>query len=904
MIRLGTFGTRITRRMVGLFVACAVVPVAAALFASYQRVYEVLVYQRVQLLRDVAAGYGSALVDRLNAADAVAHSGGIEASGYFRAGVVIEPGGGRTVLFGDTSRMPGRRELADLDRRLASGQSGLAVVKQNDGTMAMWLVRERDARRVALELDPKYLWAVEDRPYLTDLCVVDADARPMTCTQPLPDGALATLRGRAGAQPHGDLAWTVDGTRYLSGFNEIFLRGRFGAGTWTIVASQPEWQALAPVKAVGQVVVPVLLLALLGAALVGVVLVRRTLSPLQPLTDAARRVGTGDFSARVAETGADEFGALASAFNTMSARLGRQFNSQLAHAEIDAVILSGVDLPRVVAIVLQRMAELAPAYRHFLVLADRPEAGGYTLHSMKGATVLDLSEPELRRLLEAPSGGVGLPGIGEGRVSVLPIGIEGRVVGAIVLTCEEARAPTQEEMPLLRDLADRVAVALVAARRERELQQRANYDSLTHLANRALGLEDLTRAVAAAERTKRQLAVLFVDLDGFSDVNDSAGHAVGDQVLVQVAARLRRCLRKSDILARIGGDEFAVVLPEVNDAVDAAKAARNVIEALAPPFQAGARVFVSAGIGIALYPGDGASAEELLRHADLAMYHAKSIGRSQVAFFEPSMNTEVRRRMETERELRVGIDENQFVLHYQPQLDLRQGRIVSAEALMRWMHPKRGLVPPAQFIGFAESSGMIDEMGRWALRAAVAQFATWRATGVELDYVSVNVSPRQFRNPTFTDMVASALREYMLPASALHLEITESALMDQDGARANLAGLTALGVPLELDDFGTGYSSLAHLQRLPIGTIKIDRGFIRDIEVERSSQAVVRAAIDMAEALGKSVVAEGVEHAGQLALLHTMGCYVMQGYLLSPPVTAAKFVEVLRSYAEEGLQAS
>ena len=899
-MHLGKFGTRVSRRMVGLFVACAVLPVAAALVAGYKQVHEALVWQRVMMLRDAAASYGSALVDRLNAADAVARAGAFEEAGYFRAGVVLEPGGGRTLLFGDTAHLPGRRELAGLDKRLASGASGLAVARQPDGSAALWLVRDRGARRHALELDPKYLWAVEDLSYLTEMCVLGPDAMPMTCTRPLPEAALAALHSRIGQAPHGDLAWSSESTRYLSGFNEIFLLGRFGAGSWTIVASQPEWHVLAPVKAVGGLVVPVLLLALLGAALVGVVQVRRTLAPLQPLTDAAGRIGAGDFATRVPVERDDEFGALAGAFNSMSSRLGRQFNSLVAHAEIDAVILSGVDLPRLVAIVLQRMAELAPADRHLLLLPNDETSASYTLHSTTGAAPLELPAEEIKRLLAAPGGAAGLHGVTAARVFALPVVLHGRLAGAIVLAYDEARQPAPEEVPALRDLADRVAVALATAKRDHELQHRAHFDSLTELPNRALGLEELSRAVAAAERSRRSLAVLFVDLDGFADVNDSVGHAAGDQLLVQAAARLRRCVRQSDIVARLGGDEFAVVLPEVRDAVDAAKAARNVIEALAAPFPVGSNVFVSACVGIALYPSDGASAEELLRHADLAMYHAKATGRGQVAFFERSMNAEIRRRMELERELHTALDEDQFVLHYQPQLDLKSGRIVGAEALLRWMHPQRGLVMPLQFIGFAESSGMIEDLGRWALRAAAAQFVTWRAQGVELDYVSVNVSARQFRNPEFTATVAGALREYMMPAAALRLELTESTVMDHAAAAANVAGLTALGTPLELDDFGTGYSSLAQLQRLPIATIKIDRVFIRDIEIERSAQAMVRATIDMAHALGKSVVAEGVEYPAQLALLRAMGCDMVQGFVISPPVSPGKLTELLRARAASG----
>ena len=595
----------------------------------------------------------------------------------------------------------------------------------------------------------------------------------------------------------------------------------------------------------------------------------------------------------------DEFGELASAFNAMSSRLGRQFNSLAAHAEIDAVILSGTDLARVIAIVLRRMAELVPAERYHLLLAEHEADCIYAVHSTAGPSELELPDADVRRLLAAPDGAQGLHGISGRSVYALPIILRNALAGVLALAYDDERQPGPDEIPPLRDLADRVAVALATAGRERELDHRAHYDSLTELPNRRLGLDALARAVGAAERNRRSLAVLFVDLDGFSDVNDSAGHAAGDELLVQAAARLRNCVRKSDIVARLGGDEFAVVLPEVRDAADAARAARKIVEALSAPFQVGANVFLSAGVGVALYPSDGASAEELLRHADLAMYRAKSAGRGQVAFFEASMNAEIRRRVELERELRVALEEEQFVLHYQPQFDLRTGRIVGAEALIRWMHPQRGLVPPLHFIEFCEASGLIEEVGRWVLRAAAAQFVTWRAQGVAIGRVSVNVSPRQFRNPGFARSVAHVLRDYQMPAAALRLEIIETAVMDHDAVKANLVRLTALGVSLELDDFGTGYSSLAHLQRLPIAAVKLDRAFIRSIETNTNALAVVRAAIDMAHALGKSVVAEGVEHAGQVALLQKIGCDMMQGFLLSPPVTAEKFVEVLNAGAAE-----
>ncbi|HEX7220450.1 MAG TPA: EAL domain-containing protein [Burkholderiales bacterium] len=894
-IRVGKLGTRITRRMVTLFAVCAVLPVAAAIFVAYEQVHEALVAQRHAQLRDIAAAYGTALIDRLNAADAVSRSGAPRtASEYFRAGAAMSADGER-IAFGRPARLPDAEQVTRLEERLAKGERALAVSRNADGSAAVWLLRDYGSRRLALELDPKFLWAVDDLPYLTDLCVLGADGAPMTCTRPLPEDALAAVRGRVAGQTQGQIAWKGDGGRQLSGFSEVFLRGRFATEPWTIVASQPEQYALAPVAAVGAVVLPVVLLALLLAALLGMVQVRRTLEPLQALTHAAGRIGAGDFSERVPEA-RDEFGELAGSFNAMTERLGRQFRSLAAHSEIDAAILSGAELARISGIVLHRMSDLAPADRHHLLLADPEAEGIYAVHSIGGVTELSLGAQEIQRLLAAPNGtelAQSLPGRS---VFALPIVLDNRLAGALALAYDTERRPQGEEVPLLRDLADRVAVALATARRDRELQHRAHYDALTQLPNRAYGLEALERAVVAAERSQRLLAVLFVDLDGFSDVNDSAGHAAGDALLVQAAGRLRRCVRRSDLVARLGGDEFAIVLPEIREPSDAAKAADKIVDALTEPFNVGNNVFVSAGVGIAVYPADGKSAEELLRHADLAMYRAKATGRGQVAFFEASMHAEIRRRIELERELRQALDKGQFVLHYQPQLDLRTGRIVGAEALIRWMHPRRGLVPPLQFIDFAESSGLIEEIGRWALRAAATQYVSWCAQGVRIGHVSVNVSARQLRNAKFTQTVDAVLQGYLMPASALRLEITESAIMDHAAAEISLAALSALGTPLELDDFGSGYSSLAQLQRLPIAAIKLDRGFVRSMESSESAQAVVKAAIDMAHALGKSVIAEGVEQAGQAALLRGMGCDVIQGHYVSAPVLPAKLVEVLAAH--------
>jgi EAL domain-containing protein (putative c-di-GMP-specific phosphodiesterase class I) len=335
----------------------------------------------------------------------------------------------------------------------------------------------------------------------------------------------------------------------------------------------------------------------------------------------------------------------------------------------------------------------------------------------------------------------------------------------------------------------------------------------------------------------------------------------------------------------------------MREGADAATAAQHMITALSQPYEIGhANTFVAASVGIAIYPADGANAQELLRHADMAMYRAKERGRGSFAFFEDAMHREAQRRLALDRELRQALENEEFVLYYQPQLDLRANRIVGAEALIRWRHPTRGIVAPGPFISFAEETGLIEQIGEWALNAACEQFMVWKRDGAPIDHVSVNVSPRQFRRKDFADSVARAMQAAGLEPGTLHLEITESVLVDDSGAAdATLQRLIELGTRLELDDFGTGYSSLAYLQRLPVGTIKLDRSFIKGIPANDNAQAIVRAAIAMVHALKKEVVAEGVETGEQLALLRAWGCDAIQGFHLSKPVPADEFVALLRA---------
>jgi diguanylate cyclase (GGDEF)-like protein/PAS domain S-box-containing protein len=423
----------------------------------------------------------------------------------------------------------------------------------------------------------------------------------------------------------------------------------------------------------------------------------------------------------------------------------------------------------------------------------------------------------------------------------------------------------------------------------------AQHDSLTDLPNRILLSDRLTQAIALAHRSGKKLAVLFLDIDRFKHINDSLGHAIGDRLLQSVAQRLLACVRRSDTVSRQGGDEFVILLPEVAHADDAAAIADVILLALSTPHHIAKHdLHVTASVGIATYPDDGTDAETLMQNADLAMYDAKDSGRDNWQFFKAEMNKRAVERQLVEVALRHAVDQQEFVLRYQPQMNLGTGAIIGVEALIRWRHPERGLVPPAHFIPIAEECGVIVAIGRWVLREACRQARTWQCAGLPPVRIAINISAVELRAKDFVAGVRAILLETGLDPRFLELELTETFLwQDSKSTLAVLQALKAMGVQLALDDFGTGYSSLSYLRRFPIDTLKIDQSFVRDITTDAGDAGIVSAVISMGKSLHMRVVAEGVETREQLAFLREQRCPEGQGYHFSRPVVAGEFTRLL-----------
>jgi diguanylate cyclase (GGDEF)-like protein len=918
-----TLTGRVARRVFLLFVLSAFVPLALVAVLSITQVREALLQQAQHRLAAMSKAYATTIFERLLLASETAS--GIVAldvqsrltqsrlARYFVSLGKVDANGKITVLLGQ----PALPSLpAEARHRLAAGKDLLVFKPEEPVTRLFLLIPGTDPKEAHLifgELLPAFLWGPPDMlPAATEFCVIDERTRTaFFCTVPLPDQSLSEIDSPSTQSALRSFSWSRDNETYRAVAWGQFLQAEFGIGDWIVVASQLESHQLAPIREFRQLFIPVVLLALLLVTWLSLRQIRSTLVPVEELAAGARRVAHNDFATQVDVKRDDEFGELATAFNHMSARLGRQFKTLKALADIDHLILSGLDTEQIVRTVLERIHSLLPADFLSITLLehDNPNlARTYGAAHVPGnvsAVRQQVSESD-RRALEASPHGVWMPLANSSAEYLLSLRDRGMdtayvqaiiwrevVCGALALGFSSKPALDEEGQKQIRDFADRVAVAVSSAWRDEQLYRQAHFDFLTGLPNRLLLRDRLTQEITRCQREALSFAVLFVDLDNFKAVNDTLGHTFGDSVLKEAAQRISLCLRESDTVSRLGGDEFNVLLTQVQHPQDAGRIAEHIIESLSEAFSTdGQNTFVSASIGIALYPHDGKSAEDLIKNSDTAMFRAKASGRAQAVFFEEDMNAIAVARVTLDRELRRAIDRGQFRLVYQPLADLRTGAICGAEALLRWDHPELGSVSPVQFIQIAEESAYIEHIGRWVMHEACRQMKRWQTEGIALGHLAVNVSARQFRKAGLVDLVKECTQFAGISPSSIEVEITETVLIDHGlDVERILQELVALGVTIALDDFGTGFSSMSYLKRFPVHTVKIDRVFVKDLPADTDSEAIVTAIIAMAHALGKSVTAEGVETDEQWSLLRKLNCDRVQGYRFSRPLPPGEFAQ-------------
>ncbi|MFJ3054844.1 EAL domain-containing protein [Herbaspirillum sp. NPDC087042] len=486
------------------------------------------------------------------------------------------------------------------------------------------------------------------------------------------------------------------------------------------------------------------------------------------------------------------------------------------------------------------------------------------------------------------------------------IGKEGQLLGVFAALLKENQAPSNEYLQLANIAADLASVAIESRRADDRIRHLAHYDELTGLPNRFLCTQHVSNAIAHAEHRSGMVAVLLLDLDRFKNINDTFGHETGEAVLQEIAQRFRNSLRELDILARVGGDEFIVLVDDFDDPLQLGEIAQKLLTEARKPFIIdGQEATLSVSIGIATYPGDGENAQTLIKNADIAMYRAKHHGKDDYRFFSDEINTNTVERIALESELRRAIERAEFVVHYQPKVDLAQSRIVGAEALVRWQHPVRGLLPPGEFIPLAEETRLIEQIGLVVLDVACRDIGQLLAQGLECGRISINLTGSQFGDEHLLDDIRIVVAQHGTPPSCLEFEITESMVMhNRDRAIAIMDDIRAEGFTISIDDFGTGYSSLAYLKRFPVNTLKIDKSFINDIPDDPNSSAIVQAIIAMSHALNLKVVTEGVETEKQLQALREFGSDEYQGYYFSRPVPYAQFIDMLLAQQQPARRAA
>lgn len=782
------------------------------------------------------------------------------------------------------------------ERRLATARS-LWWSARSGRTDGRVMLSFRDGRHGWVgEVSPDFLWGdLRDQAAWASTCVADQHGQVLMCAH-----------GPAPATGSVQASWN------------LFTRADFGSVDWVFTRRAPR-EAMAfgglPVEPMLLKAAAFSLLLVVGLSLM---LVRRTTVPLEQLMTGTRRLARRDWAARVKVGARDEFGELAEAFNDMAGRVQRQMQALQVQSGIDREILSSLDVARAWGLVLARLEALAPGSRVGLVLALEGGAGWQVL-TTPGSPVLTVSiDAELLRRaghgavqLQGPDareaagwlpGPAGLgsapgPSAAEGSpwVGLFPALSEDGV-RAMVLMCGPL-PPDGDTVSEIEGLADRLAVTLVAADRERELRERAVRDSLTGLTNRA-GLIDVLDRRLADPQQRQAFVLVYIDLDGFKAVNDARGHPMGDVLLCEVAQLLREQALQADVIARVGGDEFVLLLPDGREAADAV--ASRLCQRLAQPFLVQGQVLrIGASIGLVHCPDDGRDRVELMRRADLAMYAGKAAGRGRHAWFLPAFDERAAERAWLQAELPGALQRNELCLHFQPRVLAGTGELASVEALIRWPHPTRGMVSPMRFVPMAEETGQIEQLGRWVLEAACRQLRQWRDHEVPVPRMSVNVSAQQLDDPAFAARVLAVLKRYGLNPADLELELTESLFAgDTEQVTERLSPLRDAGMKVALDDFGTGFSSLSSLHRLPVDVLKIDRSFVIDLGQRESADAVARSIVALARALGKQVVAEGVETEAQYRHLLDLGCDELQGFRFGRPMAPDALLTWLQSEAQ------
>ncbi|WP_455221546.1 EAL domain-containing protein [Kaarinaea lacus] len=939
-IRYSLFQSRVARRLFVLFLVSSLIPILTLAYLSYTSVSQKLLEQSRQHLHQVSKSVGYTIIERLDslhrelstiAARYKDHIAAHKPVEQFEIDRKTKSSFSAIAINSRTKKyvplLNGIDEFPNLSaKQLIHLQNGNPVLIFSDYStfqkkLLMVISLDVAAANPSLliaEINQNKLWDIETiihNPAFA--CITTEHYENLYCSND--NIKLGSLK-RALEQNNESSAifnWRENNTDFIAYYWTIFLEGKFAINPWLVVLSKPRLENQTSLENIKNIYPIVVVLSFLLVILLTASQLRRNLTPLELLQKATREVASGNFNTQVDIKSNDEFQELANAFNNMAVRLDKQFKSLSAMAEIDRVILSSSNKDYVVDTVLRRIKDVVPCDFVLLSILAKESATNDLKAStnklsesiFKNAikiedadTKLLLAHPKylvMKSTQHAPAYSREIVIKGVRSLAMYPIIISDHLHSVITLGFKNTHKPYTDDLDHGREMADRIAVALSNASKEEKIYEQANFDSLTKLPNRTLLSDRLDQAVQRARRDGNQIATLLVDIDRFKAINDSLGHTAGDQLLIEVATRLSSVISDTDTLGRLSGDEFVVILSDIgyskNSTSMVTSTAESILNAIKYPFVIhNHEVGVSASIGISMFPADTTHTEDLLRYAEIAMYHAKSQGKGAYQFYSKDINASSIAQLVLENNLRQAVRNDELDLHYQPQLDRTTGKIVGAEALLRWHHPELGDLPPSELLPIADTSGLIVPIGDWVLRKACKQIRSWLDAGLPTPRVAINLSAHQFREQNLIKRVRQILKEFDLDVNYLELEITEDTIMtDIDKTAVTLRTLNEMGIRLAVDDFGTGYSSLNYLAKFPIHYLKIDQSFIRDMTRDPNMALIISAMVALAHSLRLQVVAEGIETQEQYDYLEKLNCDLFQGNLISAPLPPEKFAKLL-----------
>ncbi|MGN6120881.1 MAG: putative bifunctional diguanylate cyclase/phosphodiesterase [Rhodanobacter sp.] len=890
---------KVSRRLTLQFLLAALIPMSGMAWYVYHEASALLLDSAYQQLRADSKSFGMSLIELLNARASDLRKLPAEHIGDASAAAKLG--------FSATSLQPSRDLTAPQQARLARGKS---ILRLAAGHPVQLLVPSASRSQVLVgEIATAPLWRNDSAP--ERYCILDADYVAMFCTPGLAPLDRHMLESALGNGTGGTVPWHASGEDLLVGLWRLKFLPALDSPGFVVMQATSRADALRRLEDFRHLFPIIVLLALAVAAALAMRQIRHQMKPLDQLTGLTRRLAAGDLTARLQLAGNDEFAELGRTFNDMAMNLESRFHMLALLSDLDRAIISASRMEHVASEVLGHIRKAIPSdgagllvrdgeAGYYLLTRDSAHAGGClrtatarfgldALSHAQPACILSpahLPEEFLRRL------GSALPA----HLLAFPVRHDDHLHQVLLLAYLDLPEPIDAAVRGGRALADRIGIALSSLAQEERLHHQAHYDALTDLPNRVLLRERCEQAIERAQREQTAAALILIDLDNFKQVNDTLGHASGDQLLLQCATSLQQQLHPDDVLARLGGDEFVVLVQDLVRGEEHAtldRRLRDLRAALAEPITVSEhQINTPASMGIALYPANASQFDELLQMADAAMYKSKRGQPGGFQFYSSEFTRTSKIHFDLTQELRKAVERSELVLHYQPKIDARTRRIVGAEALVRWLSPTRGLVLPATFVHLLDEMGLGAWLGEWVLDRACAQMRQWQDDNLAAIPVSINMSPVQFERTSVVERVQAALGRYRLDVDRLEIEILEAtAVNDSHKVRESLVALRAAGIGVALDDFGTGYSSLVYLTRIPANVLKLDQAFIRGLSGDPRQQEIVRHIIALAKTLAYSVVAEGVEEETQLALLVAMGCDYIQGYLIGRPLPPDEFAE-------------